>query len=48
MPEKAIRTDLSLSDHPKAAQADPKNFFDNRLLTELEDSDLVTELYSRR
>jgi NitT/TauT family transport system substrate-binding protein len=48
MPEEAIRTVLSLSDHPKAASADPKDFFDNRLLKELEDTGFVKELYSRR
>ena len=48
MPEEAIRTVLSLSDHPKAPQADPKDFFDNRALKELEDSGFVKELYSRR
>jgi ABC-type nitrate/sulfonate/bicarbonate transport system substrate-binding protein len=48
MPEEAIRTVLSLSDHPKAPQADPKDFFDNRPLKELEDSGFVKELYSQR
>ena len=48
MPEEAIRTVLSLSDHPKAPQADPKDFFDNHSLKELEDSGFVRELYSRR
>ena len=48
MPEEAIRTVLSLSDHPKAPQADPKDFFDNRMLKELEDSGFVKELHSRR
>jgi hypothetical protein len=48
MPEEAIRTVLSLSDHPKAPQADPKDFFDNRPLKELEDSGFVKELYSGR
>jgi ABC-type nitrate/sulfonate/bicarbonate transport system substrate-binding protein len=48
MPEEAVRTVLSLSDHPKAAQANPKDFFDNHLLKELEDSGFVKELYSRR
>ena len=48
MPEEAIRTVLSFSDHPKAAQADPKDFFDSRLLKELEDTGFVKELYSRR
>jgi len=48
MPEEAIRTVLSLSDHPKAPQADPKEFFDNRPLKELEDSGFVKELYGGR
>jgi NitT/TauT family transport system substrate-binding protein len=48
MPEEAIRTVLSLSDNPKAASANPKDFFDNRSLKELEDSGFVNELYSRR
>ena len=48
MPEEATRTVLSLSDHPKAPQADPKDFFDNRPLKELEDSGFVKELYSKR
>jgi NitT/TauT family transport system substrate-binding protein len=46
MPEEAIRTVLSLSDNPKAASADPKGFYDNSLLKELEDSGFVKELYS--
>ena len=46
MPEEAIRTVLSLSDNPKAASADPKEFYDNSLLKELEDSGFVKELYS--
>jgi len=46
MPEEAIRTVLSLSDNPKAAAADPKDFYDNSLLKELEDSGFVKELYS--
>jgi ABC-type nitrate/sulfonate/bicarbonate transport system substrate-binding protein len=48
MPEQAIRTVLSLSDNPKAASADPKDFFDNRPLKELEESGFVKELYSKR
>ncbi len=48
MPEEAIRSVLSVSDHPKAASADPKDFFDNRILKELEDTGFVKELYSRR
>ena len=47
MPEEAIRTVLSLSDNPKAASANPKDFYDNNLLKELEDSGFGKELYSR-
>jgi NitT/TauT family transport system substrate-binding protein len=47
MPEEAIRTVLSLSDNPKAATANPKDFYDNSLLKELDDSGFVKELYSR-
>jgi NitT/TauT family transport system substrate-binding protein len=46
MPEEAIRTVLSFSDNPKAVSADPKDFYDNSLLKELEDSGFVKELYS--
>ena len=46
MPDEAIRTVLSLSDNPKAAPASPKDFYDNSLLKELEDSGFVKELYS--
>ncbi len=46
MPEEAIRTVLSLSDNPKAASANPKDFYDNSLLKELEASGFVKELYS--
>jgi ABC-type nitrate/sulfonate/bicarbonate transport system substrate-binding protein len=47
MPEEAIRTVLSLSDNPKAASADPKEFYDNSLLQELVDSGFVKQLYSQ-
>lgn len=47
MPDEAIRTVLSLSDNPKAATANPKDFYDNSLLKELEDSGFIKELYSR-
>ena len=47
MPEEAIRTVLSLSDHPKAASADPKDFYDNSLLKELESSGFVKDLYGQ-
>ena len=41
--------DLAIgTDHPKAATADPKEFFDNRFLKELEDSGFVQELYGKR
>ncbi len=46
MPDEAIRTVLSLSDNPKAATANPKDFYDNSLLKELEESGFVKELYS--
>ena len=35
MPEQAVRTVLAFSDHPKAAKANPQDFFDNRLLQDL-------------
>jgi len=43
-----IRAVLSVADHPKAASADPKEFFDNNFLKELEDSGFIQELYGRR
>ena len=48
MTEEVIRSVLSVSDHPKAAKADPKDFFDNRFLKELEETGFIQELYSRR
>lgn len=48
MTEDFIRAVLAVSDHPKASKADPKEFFDNRFLRELEDSGFVEELYGRR
>ena len=44
----AIRAALSVTDHPKAAAANPKDFYDNRFLTELENSGFVKELYGGR
>ena len=38
LPEKAIRSVLTVSDHPRASSANPKDFFDNRILKELEDT----------
>jgi NitT/TauT family transport system substrate-binding protein len=46
--EEYIRSVLSVTDHPKAAAADPKEFFDNRFLKELEDIGFVKELYGQR
>jgi ABC-type nitrate/sulfonate/bicarbonate transport system substrate-binding protein len=43
-----IRSVLSVTDHPKAATADPREFYDNRFLKELEESGFVKELYGRK
>jgi hypothetical protein len=43
--EEHIRSVLSVTDHPKAASAEPREFFDNRFLKELEDTGFVKELY---
>lgn len=48
MPEQAVRTVLAFSDHPKAAKANPQDFFDNRLLQDLERSGFIKELYGER
>jgi NitT/TauT family transport system substrate-binding protein len=45
MTEEAIRSVLAVTDHPKAAKADPKEFFDNRFLKELEDNGFIQEIY---
>ena len=45
--EDNIRAVLSVADHPKAAAADPKDFFDNRFIKELEDTGFVRELYGQ-
>jgi NitT/TauT family transport system substrate-binding protein len=45
--EEHITSVLAVTDHPKAASADPKDFFDNRFLKELEDSGFVRELYGQ-
>jgi len=45
--EEAIRAALTFTDHPKATAADPKDFFDNRFLKELESSGFVKELYGK-
>ena len=46
--DEAIRSALSVTDHPKAAAANPKDFYDNHFLNELESSGFVKELYSGR
>ena len=46
--DEAIRSALSVTDHPKAATAAPKEFYDNRFLKELESTGFVKELYSAR
>jgi ABC-type nitrate/sulfonate/bicarbonate transport system substrate-binding protein len=43
--EEGIRAVLADTDHPKAAAADPKMFFDNRFLQELEKTGFVKQLY---
>jgi ABC-type nitrate/sulfonate/bicarbonate transport system substrate-binding protein len=44
--DEAIRAALSVTDHAKAPVANPKDFYDNRFLQELESSGFVKELYS--
>ncbi len=46
--EDNIKAVLSVADHPKAATADPKEFFDNRFVKELEDTGFIKELYGQR
>ena len=46
--EDYIKSVLAVSDNPKAATANPTDFFDNRFLKEIEDSGFVQELYTRR
>ena len=43
-----IRAAIAVTDHPKAATANPKDFYDNRFLQELETSGFVKELYASR
>lgn len=47
MTEDFIRSVIAVSDHPKASKADPKDFFDNRFLKELEDSGFFQEIYGK-
>ena len=46
--EDIIRSVLAVSDHPKAGTADPKEFFDNHFLKELDESGFIQELYGPR
>jgi NitT/TauT family transport system substrate-binding protein len=46
--EEQIKSSLALSEHPKAAGANPKDFFETRFLKEIEDSGFVQELYGRK
>lgn len=46
--EDQVRSILAVADHPRAAGADPKDFFDNRWLKEVEESGFISELYGRR
>ena len=46
--DEATRSALSVTDHPKAASADPKMLYDNRFLQEMETTGFVKELYSGR
>lgn len=44
----AIRAALLVTDHPKATSANPKDFYDNRFLAELESSGFVKEIYASK
>ncbi|HXG50672.1 MAG TPA: ABC transporter substrate-binding protein [candidate division Zixibacteria bacterium] len=46
--DEVIRAALSVTDHPKAASANPRDFYDNRFLSELENSGFIKELYGSR
>lgn len=46
--EDYIKSVIAVSDNPKAAGANPRDFFDTRFLKEIEDSGFVQELYGRR
>jgi ABC-type nitrate/sulfonate/bicarbonate transport system substrate-binding protein len=46
--DEAIRSALSVTDHPKASSANPKDLYDNRFLQELESSGFVKELYAAK
>ncbi|MGE5852662.1 MAG: ABC transporter substrate-binding protein [Deltaproteobacteria bacterium] len=46
--EDYIKSVLAVSDNPKAASANPKDFFDNRFIKELEDTGFIKELYGQK
>lgn len=46
--EEMIKASLVYSEHPKAAGANPRDFYDQRYLKEIEDSGFVQELYGKR
>jgi hypothetical protein len=46
--DEAIRSALSVTDRPRAASANPKDFYDNRFLQELENLGFVKELCGSR
>jgi len=46
--EENTRAVLSVADHPKGASADPKDFFDNHFIKELEDTGFIKELYGQK
>ena len=48
MTEEQIVSILVVADHPKAAGADPKDFFDNHFINELEETGFIKELYGQR
>jgi hypothetical protein len=39
---------LSVTGYPKASMANPKDFYDNRFVDELEGSGFIKELYGSR
>jgi hypothetical protein len=45
--EDYIKAVIAVSDNPKAATVDPKEFFDNRFIKELEETGYVKELYGQ-
>jgi hypothetical protein len=46
--EDYIKSVLAVSDSPKAASSNPKDFFDNHFIKELEDTGFIKELYGQK